>query len=482
MREKTVKSINGIGRKLYEIFAALTDRFDSSQRLNITVIALVSVTVFSLALFFNSMTHLAADDYAYNFIFLEEGAAQANGFVTGDRLSDFGDIIESMKAHYNTVNGRVLLHFFVQVMMLVGKPVFNLVNSLMLLALVFLMYLHCKGTDKRQSAVVFCMVALALWTFAPGLGVTCFWLDGSVNYLWGSVIRLSALLPFRYYFDTGSSKHPILLTAVMSVASLAAGATNENMSAVFVGLTVLYLVLYRLKGYRIPIWGIVSSVFGIAGFAFMAFAPGTGVRMDAWGGIPKLKNIAILLSNMTDKIFPFAAVAIILAIILASTSKDKKKLNFAVPVIYIVGAFAGAAVMVVSNYFPSRAWFGMIVLSLIGCGTLIYQFRFSYAAFARQCVAVAVLCWIACSVVSVANNTYEAILIDREYDKREAYIEEQKALGNFDITVRKVNATKTRSPHYGVADLSEDPNNRRNTDMAKYFGLNSIVAGENNEY
>ena len=39
-----------------------------------------------------------------------------------------------------------------------------------------------------------------------------------------------------------------------------------------------------------------------------------------------------------------------------------------------------------------------------------------------------------------------------------------------------------RSPHYGVTDISDDPEHVRNIDMAKYYGLNSVIAGENSEY
>ncbi len=476
-----------INEKLTKIGTDICMRFDKaaeksskSKRINLTLIAVICLVSFATMLFLNSTTHFAADDFAYNFIFLEEGSQNPGEFATGERLDSISDIFTSMKAHYNTVNGRVLLHFIVQLMMLVGKPFFNVCNSLVFVALIFLIYLHCKGKHKTHNAVIFCMAALAVWTFVPGCGVTLFWLDGSVNYLWGSVIRLAALLPFRYYADGGESKHNALMNVLMAVLSFAAGATNENTAAALIGMMILYIVLYKTRKYRIRVWHITSAVFAVAGYLFMTLAPATSVRMDAWGGSSYIKMLATILYNMSGKLMPFVAVTLMLAIVLVSL-KDKLKPDFAVSFISLAGAVAAALVLMVSNYFPDRAWFGSVMLGIISCGALVFQLK-DTSATVYKCLVVATLCWAVWGGASVGAVVVDSISVDAQFDAREAYIEEQKALGNYDLTVRKISPVRIRSPHHGLADLSEDPGNRRNRDMAKYYGLNSIVAGENDEY
>ncbi len=83
---------------------------------------------------------------------------------------------------------------------------------------------------------------------------------------------------------------------------------------------------------------------------------------------------------------------------------------------------------------------------------------------------------------SVACTVHDAYIVDSKFDARDAYIEEQKAMGNYVLTVRLIVPDEERSPHYGVGDLSDNPDSRTNKYMAKYYGLNSVVAGENSEY
>ncbi len=481
MKKLDEQSLNNAGKKLYEKACVATDKLEKNNRLNLALIAGICVVAFGIMLFFNMSTHLAADDYAYNFVFIEDGTNVAGIFVTGERLSSVGDIIRSMQAHYNTINGRVLIHFLVQLMMLIGKPVFNVINSLMFVALIMLMYLHCKGRAKQHNATLFIMLALAVWSFAPGLGVTVFWLDGSVNYMWGSVIRLAVLLPFRFYYDTGKCGKAVPMAVIMAAASFIAGATNENTSAAFVGLCVLFMVLYKLKGHKIPVWGFVSILSAVCGYAFMAFAPATFGRMNDMGGILKLKYIAVLIGKSIEVFCPYAAVFIIVALVLYFTSKDKAKVNLILPACYMLAAFAGDAVMLFSPYFPERAWFGMHIAAIISIGMLIYQLKVS-EQFVKQCVSVVAVFWAIWGSYSVARTVLDAYIVDSKFDARDAYIEDQKDQGNFDLTVRPIIPDEKRSPHYGVADLRDNAEGRINKDMAKYYGLNTIVAGENREY
>lgn len=481
MKKFSEQNLNSVGRKLYEKSCNVTDKLDSNNRLNIALISLLCVLAFGIMLFFNMSTHLAADDFAYNFIFLDEGTDETGTFATGERLSDIGDVVQSMKAHYKQINGRVVVHFVVQVMMLVGKPVFNVINSAMFVALLVLMYLHCKGKAKQHNATLFVMIALAVWCFAPGLGITVFWLDGSVNYLWGSVLRLAVLLPFRYYYDSAQRAKTVPVTLAMAVASFFAGATNENTSAAFIGLCILFILLYRLKGYKLPVWGFVSLVGAVCGYMFMIFAPATFIRMNDMAGASKLKYVAVMICKSVEVFCPYIAIFIILALVACFANRSKERINIMLPACYMMAAFAGDAVMLFSPYFPERAWFGIHIAAIVSIGMLVYQLKTS-ERFVRQCVSIIAVFWVIWGSYSVARTALDAYIVDSKFDARDAYIAEQKALGNYDITVRLIVPDEKRSPHHGVADLCEDPKNRRNKDMAKYYGLNTIVEGDNHDY
>ncbi len=467
--------------KAVEKFFSFAERFDKNNRINITVICIACVVLFALSFFMNSMTHLSLDDYAYHFIFIEDVADSDEVINTGDRVENVGDIITSMKAHYNTVNGRIVLHFIVQFMLLLGKPVFNVFNSAIMVLLIVLMYIHCKGKNKRQSAPLFLLIAFAVWTFSPAVSHTVFWLDGSINYLWGSVFRLIALLPFRLYYDSGKLPYKALLFLPIQLMCAVAGSTNENMSAAFIGVAFLFVVLYRIKGFKIPVWSITGIVFAVAGYLFMVLAPAVFIRLEMNSQATLLQYIIIVLSNVVIRLVPFLAAALVLAYILY-VSEKKEKPCFVLPGIYMLGAFAGALVMLASTFFPERAWFGIVIMAIISVGMLLYQLILRDSSAVRNILLVGVLCWAMWCGVSYARGAYDAVIVDRKFDKREAYIIEQRELGNYELTLREIQTDEERSPHYNVADIGSDPDNYRNRYMAKYYGIKSIVAGENHDY
>ena len=478
--EKIQENLLGKFEKAHTKLSDSAGRLDKNNKLHLAVICLACVIFLVLAFIMNSMTHLALDDFAYNFVIVDN-TESTTVLDTGDRLDSIGDIVDSMKVHHRTVNGRIVLHFIVQLMLLWGKPVFNVFNSVMMVLLVILIYLHCKGTNKRHSAPLFLGFAFALWCFIPYISQTVFWLDGSINYLWGSVFRLIALLPFRIYYDSGKLSHQVLWFLPIQVMCAVAGSSNENMSAAFIGVAILYVILYRIKGFKIPVWSIVGILVSFAGYLFMMLTPAVLVRLEKNTQTTPLKYIVIVLSNVAIRLIPYIAVALILAYILYMF-KAKEKNSFALPAVYMLGALAGALVMLLSTFFPERAWFGIVVMAIISVGMLVYQLILRDYAIVRNIILIGVICWSMWCSVSYARGAYDAILIDRKFDAREAYIEEQKKLGNYDLVLNPISTGEERSPHYGILDVEADPEHPRNKAMAKYYGLNSVVAGENSDY
>lgn len=466
--------------KAYTKLSDSVGRLDKNNRLNLTVICIACVVLFGLAFFMNSMTHLSLDDFAYHFIFVED-AESTEVINTGDRVESISDVITSMKAHYNTVNGRIVLHFIVQVILLWGKPVFNVLNSVVMVLLIMLIYLHCKGTNKRHSAALFLLITFAVWSFSPAVSHTVFWLDGSINYLWGSVLRLLALLPYRFYYDTGKLPCKAVLFLPLMVLCAASGSANENMSAAFIGMIFLFIILFRIKGFKIPVWSLAGLLCAFAGYLFMMLAPAVFIRLEMNTQTTPFKYIIIVLANVVTKLVPFIAVALILAYLLYLL-KTKDKDDFALPVVYMLGALAGALVMLASTFFPERAWFGIIILAIISVGRLAYQLILRDNTVVRNIVLAGVALWAMWCSVSYARGAYDAVLVDKAFDAREAYIYQQKELGNYDLTLRPIDTEETRSPHFNVLDIDENPEHYRNKYMAKYYGINSITSGENTDY
>lgn len=76
----------------------------------------------------NILSPYHGDDFAYNF-----------SFATGERIASFADIFPSLASHAHSMNGRLVAHFFVHLFTLFPTVVFDIVNSVVFIALLLLM-------------------------------------------------------------------------------------------------------------------------------------------------------------------------------------------------------------------------------------------------------------------------------------------------------------------------------------------------------
>lgn len=476
--DKWQKFIESLLKKIFDLQKTL----DTKSRINIAIIAMLCIAIFAGMYIANVNTPLAADDFSYNYIYSEDGDPDYPGedgtFQIGDRVQSVSDIITSMKSHYFNMNGRVFLHFLVQLMLLLGKPLFNVINSAMYVALLLLMYKHCLGKSKNHNAVLFAVIGLAFWTFSSTTwGVTNVWLDGSINYLWGSVIRLAALLPFRLYADSKEEKKPLLFLVPTFILCIAAGATNENTGAAFIGMCVLYLIYYRVKKIKIHLWQITGLFGALAGFAFICLAPANFKRVDTWnqeGGNSLKERIINIPGNYIRFIFVFVAVFFMLSLLLYFYGKEKREYRIGIGFIYLLGSVGGSFIMLTTPYFPERAWSGVRICAILAVGFLLAQIKLTPPVL-RLTVTIGAVFWTAWGAMSYVHMIQDAKSVMAQYNQRVEYIEEQKALGNYDIELTRITPLDIRSPLYQLPDLAPESSGWQNVTKSKYYGLRSIT-------
>lgn len=92
-----------------------------------------------------------------------------------------------------------------------------------------------------------------VWFFIPVYGQTMLWVDGSANYMWGSILRLAALLPLRLHVQAARPAAGSWWWLLLSIpAGVIAGWTNENSGAAFLVIVGLFLLYNRANKGRIP--------------------------------------------------------------------------------------------------------------------------------------------------------------------------------------------------------------------------------------
>lgn len=217
-------------------------------------IIFLSIIIFGYFLKLNGFTPYWNDEFAYSFI-----------IGSDTRVNSMIDIISSQHYLYFNWTGRVIIQSLVQFFLLIGKDYFNIINSILV---VFLIYLVCsfvriRKFNTKDDLRDFIIATLLLWSLIPVMGQTIFWLAGAVNYLWATVIVLTFLLPYRYLIEGKYIiKNNITSVTVMFFLGLLAGCSHENTvvtALAFVGITFVF-VMYKYK--RIPYW-FVSGTIGL---------------------------------------------------------------------------------------------------------------------------------------------------------------------------------------------------------------------------
>ena len=448
--------------------------YEEKRWLRITIFVVIAAVCAAFFYAFNLQTALIADDYNYRFIF---GAAD-------QRVEHIFDIIESMRAHYHTMNGRLILHSLTQLFLLWGKPVFNVVNTVGYLLFTGLIYWHCKGTGRHSPALYF-GVHLMVWFFIPVYGQTMLWVDGSANYMWGSILRLAALLPLRLHVQAARPAAGSWWWLLLSIpAGVIAGWTNENSGAAFLVIVGLFLLYNRANKGRIPRWAVGMLAGAAVGFAVMSAAPGNHVRLENNLGVPvtafqRLWNgITVCNRKLFYYLLPvFALYAVCLALLhfFGPEGKREKRRRMLLSGIYLIGALAGVYAMLFVPYFPARATFGSVACAIVATGTLYAGIRLDQTAPRVIQTLVFVSCMVGAAVMY--GETYlDNAQAYRQIQEREAYIEQEKAAGRFDVALRDVRVKKNMySPYYGLADVEPNPQHWANTSKARYYGLHSIT-------
>lgn len=375
---------------------------------------------FSAIFLLNIFTPIISDDFAYLYIYGEEG-----------RISSVGDIIRSQVNHYYLWGGRSVVHFIAQILLMLPSCIADLLNSLAYLVYVFLIYLHIKGR-KESSISLFVLINMAIWFLQPVFGDTILWITGSANYLWGTCLILLFLLPYRLYEGKHANiSFQVIASIYILLSGILAGWTNENTAAAMILIGILYIVYFRSHKWQVPVWTICGVIGAIAGFAIMILAPGNYMR----AGDSVSLNLYILgyrLFTWTLTLFyysgPLLLISLIMLIVYNRFPNGEKKNNLKLIFIYGLAAIAAVYAMLLSPSFPRRALFGVVTFLIIATGICIYNLDYRNK-FLRQIRFLVILI----ALISFIFTFYLSMKDIRNYRdivaEREAIIKEAKSKG-----------------------------------------------------
>lgn len=414
----------------------------------IAVLALIGAVMLLL----NVHTPLMMDDYDYSF-----------SWSTGERLAGLSDIAASQAAHYRLWGGRSVVHALAQLFLYLGKPVFNIANTLMYLLLLLEIAMLARPKGARLSCATVLAAHAALFLFVPFFGTVFLWLDGACNYLWGTALALVPLLIAVSereggFFDGGFSRGVLAI-----VPCFLAGWTNENTACGVLAVCLLLLLWDKLRGRRIRPWRIAAALAQLAGVLVMLLAPGNFARASEGASRSLVFELAYRFGVVTLCVARYAHWALALSAVLLAW-KRKLPANVERLCLLVVCALLCAYALVGSPQISDRSFTAVIVLAVSALLLLCREYM-PGAAADRNAVCAALL------LLTVAGG---GAALDRVCAHEQAWLAQVERMqaaadaGESEVTISSV---PSDSRFTMDITLESDSSAWPNSTLGKYYGV-----------
>lgn len=420
-------------------------------------IAILFAGIFAFLLLCNALTTLAADDFSYSFSWVQQ-----------TRTNGIGDILGSLRVHYQYTNGRMLAHFFARLFLWLPPVVFKLCNTGIFTLLLLVMYRICKRQGQHCAILLPILFGL-LWCMTPQFGEVYLWLDGACNYLWSGFFTLLYLEPLLRSVISSQPLPSGVGTCVRTLLlGFVAGAWLENASAAAIFMAVLLLVVQGLQQKkRPPLLWCFSVLLSVLGYLTLIMAPGEA--RNKYGSM----SMALLRQNFMAALEQYRAFWVLVLIfgifMILTLSLGGSKGRIWAALVLFAGSLAANFIFIFAAYYPPRAAFYSVLLLVLAIGVLVPEIC---AAPYRELLLGAV--WALCLVASYQmllglNDIYS---VHGQFRANEAIIAEAVEQGQTEVTAHRL----TRQTPYAVITYYEsDPTAWPNTAIARYYGLDSFV-------
>ncbi|MDR2546861.1 MAG: DUF6056 family protein [Lachnospiraceae bacterium] len=404
-------------------------------------------------------------------------------------VKSFHDFV-SFVYNENINNPRIFGHLFVAIFVSIPKAVFNIINSLVFVLLVFLIYDNVTlGLNKKQNSFFFLLTLFFFWRYAVAFGDTILWLSGAANYMWLMTIILGFTSLARRLLAEEQPRRNPLIYVIFAIMGIAAGWCNENTSGGLILLIVIFVLLQMIKNIaaKQKVWSlpmIIAPLSTMIGFILMVlmmmFYTTAAFRLEdmsakeGYTGVTRFfYRIYYCLMTMHELFFELLIVFAVLTIFLIVRQKKLSEACRSVFPFFIAGIATCFALALIAPTMP-RAYFGGGVFLVIAClRSLVLVFGNIKEESMARALAYSVFAilgiWL---FFDYSSNLVNLARIEREENERVAIIKEAKE-NNLDIAIvpqlRPQFATRYSHAHHH--DMIDDDEYWINWFYEQFYGV-----------
>ncbi len=436
------------------------------------IIFYISVAIsFGAIYVYNVLTPIMSDDLLFD----------------SSQFQSIGDILKETYRLYMTWNGRSVVQTIMNIFLCAPKWVFNICNSLCFVYLMLLIYWNIDGR-KKFDFVIFALINLLVWMFGVSFGQSVLWISGACNYLWGAAIILSMVTLYRYKLETQEKvKYSKLLAVAMFVLGVFSGWCNENTSGGGLLLVLFGAGIYYYTHRKVKPWMITGVVGMFTGLVFMVLAPGNAKRSasieETHSGIMALFARFLKINSAISTYF-LVMIVITVVILVYLYLKGTKLMEMQWSIAFMAACVATSYALILTKSPMDRAYFGAGIFMTIACVQAIAYIPEKEAVLGTLKYA-GTICLLIYMFFSYCENGADLMRIMRELDEREAYVEEQKAQGNYDLVVPMLRPefdNKYTFIYTNKNDVTENPDEWGSQLYKMYYGVDSLVGVPREEW
>lgn len=416
-----------------------------------------------------SCNMFAQDEYNYS-----------NISWTSQRLQSFGDIIESQKLIYAKWSGRVPVLGMVQVLLYVGKLLYDIVNPLIFISFIFIIL----KIANRKITVKGIFTVLLFTVFGTyKFWEKYIWISGSLNYLW-TVTLMLVVIYYLYNIIINDKKMNIPNTIILLIVSFFAGWSHEN-TAFVLGSFIIFLLIFNFKkiirlDIRTKIKVIASIILFGLGAMILIFSPGNFGRLSGTDRyitfLPILKNIGALYKIIITYI---VTIIVLKKSKIINESYDVKCILKSQLKYFIYPLILAIIPMIIISEFPIRAALAYEVMLYI---VILQNLQIIYITLKNRnekMFRVLTTIVIVSSILLLYSKSIFAVDFIRPYrEEIKKQINEAISNGETDIVVSQfeyLNLAKIIGVYMDVFPKVTD-SSIINTYMSIYYKINTITA------
>lgn len=398
------------------------------------------------------------------------------------------DIIREEYKNYMSWNGRSVVQLIMRCFLLMPKWVFNICNSVCFVVLTLLIYWNIWESRKQYDVAAYVLVNLLVWHFGVSFDQTILWESGACNYLWGAVIILGFVTCYRYNMEhAGTIKHGTFLAIGLFLFGVLSGWCNENTSGGGFLLVLFFAVVYYYQNRKLSPWMVTGPVGMLIGLLFMVMAPGNSMRgsllreMEEHNGI--LAYVGRFLKiNTAVYTYLFVMLSIVILILAFLVLKGKRLQELSYAILYVVVSIATSYALILTPQPMDRAYFGAGIFMTIACIQAIWYIP-KEELYLNACKYGGIAILLIWMFFSYCENGADLMRLRREINERETYVMEQKAKGNYNLTVPMLRPDfQTKYSFLYQNDVDEDPESWGCSIYRQYYGLESLVGIPRSEW